>query len=150
FFGALMRIDVDLKPGSLPPNSDTAYNTGGSAIIRDGGGNAFYSIPPDNPFIGFTSWNGQTIPANTVRTEFWAAGFRNPWRFSFDSVDGRLFLGDVGQGAYEEIDIVTKGGNYGWSWWEGNHALTTNAGPANGPSGPWVQPPCNTFTFPIA
>lgn len=66
-----------------------------------------YSIPPDNPLVGK---HGQD--------EYFAWGFRNPYRISFD--DGRLFVGDVGLGSREEINIVKKGGNYGWPVLEGN------------------------------
>jgi glucose/arabinose dehydrogenase len=69
-----------------------------------------YGIPPDNPFVGV---NGSD--------EIYAYGFRNPFRFSFDMTSGRLFVGDVGQDLWEEIDIVEKGGNYGWRIMEGNH-----------------------------
>jgi len=62
---------------------------------------ASYGIPPDNPFAG--------SPQPGVRSEIWAYGLRNPWRFSFDSVGGDLFIGDVGQGAREEIDFVRAG-----------------------------------------
>jgi len=55
-----------------------------------------------------------------LRTEIWATGLRNPFRFSFDAATGRLFCADVGQDKYEEINIVTGGGDYGWSWREGN------------------------------
>ncbi len=69
-----------------------------------------YSIPADNPFAGNTSG---------FREEIWAWGLRNPWRFSFDEPSGRLYLADVGQNAWEEVDIITKGGNYGWRTMEG-------------------------------
>jgi glucose/arabinose dehydrogenase len=69
-----------------------------------------YSIPPDNPFVGVDGLD-----------EIYAYGFRNPFRFSFDTTTGRLFVGDVGQDMWEEVDIVEKGGNYGWRILEGNH-----------------------------
>ncbi|MBS1493902.1 MAG: PQQ-dependent sugar dehydrogenase [Bacteroidetes bacterium] len=72
-----------------------------------------YSIPPDNPFVDSTG---------TQRKEIYAWGFRNPWKFNFDST-GRMWCADVGQGSYEEIDIVNKGKNYGWRIMEGNHCF---------------------------
>jgi len=67
-----------------------------------------YGIPADNPFA-----NGGGRP------EIFALGFRNPWRFSFDQPTGRLFVGDVGEKTREEVDIVTRGGNFGWNRMEG-------------------------------
>src|SRR5204863_3651992 len=87
-----------------------------------------YRIPPDNPFVGATNFNGGAIDPNNVRTEFYAVGLRNPWRYSFDPVSGLLWLADVGQNAREEIDIIVKGGNYGWAYREG-----TMAGPKSPP-----------------
>ena len=72
-------------------------------------GSVPYSSPSSNPFFG----------ATPGRDEIFAYGMRNPWRFSFDRGTGQLYVGDVGQGAVEEIDIVTLGGNYGWRIWEG-------------------------------
>ena len=78
FFGGVLRIDVDQRSGSLPPNPHPSVHAG------------TYSIPPDNPFVGAASFNGEPIVPVAVRTEFWAVGLRNPWRMSFDSADGRL------------------------------------------------------------
>lgn len=113
-FAGLLRIDVDKKPGSLAPKSHPA--------IPLDAGVARFAIPPDNPFVGATSFNGSAVSASTLRTEFWAVGLRNPWRFSFDSQTGEIWLGDVGQGNYEEVNLITKGGNYGWAFREGRHA----------------------------
>jgi len=68
-----------------------------------------YSIPADNPFVNKPG----------ARPEIWAYGLREPWRFSFDDLTGDLWVGDVGQDLYEEIDIVRKGENYGWNVMEG-------------------------------
>ena len=67
-------------------------------------GRTGYSVPRDNPFVG-----------KPGRDEIWAYGFRNPFRFSFDRATGRLIAGDVGEGNREEVDLVQKGGNYGWN-----------------------------------
>lgn len=71
-----------------------------------------YSIPADNPFVG-----------KQAKTEIWAYGLRNPWRFSFDRKSGALFAADVGQNKFEEVNIIEKGGNYGWKIMEATHCF---------------------------
>ncbi len=85
-----------------------------------------YTIPADNPF-------GQNRCATQVGVancgEIWAYGLRNPFRWSFDRGTGQLWLADVGQNEWEEVDIVTRGGNYGWNAWEGNHIYNNAQNP---------------------
>ena len=117
FFAGIIRIDVDKRPGSLPPNPHPANNSSGTFN---------YAIPPDNPFIGITSYLGQPVDPGSVRTEFWAVGLRNPWRISFDPTTGLLYCADVGQKEREEVNIITRGGHYGWPYFEGS--LSTGFG----------------------
>ncbi|PZX49617.1 PQQ-dependent sugar dehydrogenase [Algoriphagus chordae] len=85
--------------------------------VNQTAGSNNYSIPSDNPFVNNT---------DGFREEIYAYGLRNPWRFSFDSATGQLWVGDVGQNKYEEIDIVVNGGNYGWNTMEGVHCFKPN------------------------
>ena len=78
--------------------------------------NGNYGIPADNPFVGEAGF----VP------EIWATGFRNPFRFSFDSATGKLWAGDVGQNDIEEVDVVTEGGNFGWRVKEGSFLFDPN------------------------
>jgi len=109
-FSGVLRIDVDKKPGNLTPN---ASPTGATT--------ANYLVPADNPFVGASSFDNLPVNPSQVRTEFWAVGLRNPWRFNFDPLTGTLYCADVGQDQYEEIDTIRKGGNYGWAIWEGTN-----------------------------
>jgi len=111
-----MRIDVDNRPGSLPPNPHISL----PALTN-------YSIPPDNPYVGVTNFNGISVNPTNVRTEFWAVGMRNPWRFTFDPFSGAMYVGHVGQSTVEWVNLINKGSNPGWNWFEGDKQWTNSA-----------------------
>ena len=85
----------------------------GAMLRLDVNGPSPYAVPPDNPFVG-----------DGGRPEIYAYGLRNPWRWSFDRLSGDLWVGDVGQDEWEEIDRVAPGDNLGWNRWEGSHCFT--------------------------
>ncbi len=118
FFSGILRIDVDRRSGNLTPNEHPASNR------------QAYKIPADNPYVGASSFNGQAVNPSNVRTEFYAVGLRNTWRFSFDPLNQNIYAGDVGQHGREEVNWITKGGNYGWPYREG-----TLNGVKTGPGG---------------
>src|SRR4030095_7466866 len=139
----------DVAPGHV---SDWyATNAGGNAqnvvanlmgkVLRiDINSGATYTIPSDNPYA--------THP--TARKEIWAFGFRNPYRFSFDMGGNHgLYLGDAGQALYEEVDLVTKGGNYGWNVKEGTICFNTDDNLQIRPSCPSVDSAGNQLIDPI-
>ena len=110
--GKMLRLDVG-EAGTAPPDGR-------------------YAVPADNPFVGDAS----------TRPEIWSLGLRNPWRYSFDTSGGALWIGDVGQNQWEEIDYApaaTGGQNWGWNLWEGDHRYPAGA--------PDISR--NGFTFPV-
>ena len=100
--GKMLRIDVNSQPGGAPYAIPTGAN-----------GNPFAA----NPRCNVDGTGAQNCP------EIFALGLRNPWRWSFDRQTGQLWVADVGQNAYEEIDIVQRAGNYGWDEREGFHCF---------------------------
>ncbi len=118
--GAILRLDVD---GDDFPGDDSRN----------------YAIPPDNPFVSDP----------TGADEIWSWGLRNPWRFSFDRCTGDMFIGDVGQNVYEEIDLQragTLGGvNWGWNECEGMHPFA-GSGAICGTDADGFAPPILEYT----
>jgi len=101
-FSGIFRIDVDQRGGNIShpiPRQPRAGRTGN------------YMVPNDNPFVD----------VDGSLEEFWALGLRNPFRFSFDGETGKLWVGDVGSAEFEEVDVVEKGGNYQYPYFEGDH-----------------------------
>ena len=113
--------------GDPDENAQDLSNVLGAMLRIDVDGVALYEIPSDNPFASldlcFQGFGGpEPCP------EIWAYGLRNPWRFSFDSANGDLWLGDVGQNEWEEVDVITGGGDYGWNDREGAHCFDPPTG----------------------
>ncbi|PHT88115.1 HIPL2 protein [Capsicum annuum] len=109
--GKIMRLDVDSTPSA--------------AEITKLGLWGNYTIPKDNPYI----------EDKELQPEIWTLGMRNPWRCSFDSARPSYFMcADTGQDHYEEVDIITKGGNYGWRIYEGTRLFTPPKSPAENTS----------------
>ncbi len=107
--------------GDPDGNAQNLTNLLGALLRIDAeGGGVSYAIPSSNPFAG----------PQSGRDEIWAYGLRNPWRFSFDRLTGDLYIGDVGQSRYEEINFqpaTSNGGeNYGWNGMEGTHCFPAN------------------------
>jgi glucose/arabinose dehydrogenase len=104
-FGPDGKMYFAVGDNGYPPNAQNLSNPHGKIlrINKDG------SIPVDNPFFGQPG----------VLPEIWAYGFRNPWRFQFDSATGNMYGGDVGDYTWEEVNRIVKGGNYGWPVAEG-------------------------------
>ncbi len=100
--GKMLRIDINSQPGGAP-----------YAIPAGGTGNPFAG----NPRCNVNGSGTQNCP------EIYALGLRNPWRWSFDRQTGDLWVGDVGQNSFEEIDVIARGGNYGWDEREGMHCF---------------------------
>jgi hypothetical protein len=137
-FGPEGYLYLSTGDGNDPGDQlNNAQNTGvllGKMLRLDVDSGSPYAIPPTNPFVG---------PGNPL-DQIWSIGFRNPWRFSFDRLSGDLWLGDVGQYLWEEVNREppdSGGRNYAWNCYEGTHPFLTN------PS----QPHCvgRTFTWPV-
>ncbi|KAF5730111.1 hypothetical protein HS088_TW20G00481 [Tripterygium wilfordii] len=119
--GKILRLDIDNIPSAEEIDKLGLWGN--------------YSIPRDNPFVG----------RNDSQPEIWTLGMRNTWRCSFDSERPSYFMcGDVGQDVYEEVDIITKGGNYGWHVYEGPYLFSPPKSPAGNTSLNSI-----TFIFPV-
>ncbi|XP_016192848.1 HIPL1 protein [Arachis ipaensis] len=115
--GKIMRLDIDNIPSAAEISKQGLWGS--------------YSIPKDNPFS----------QDNGSQAEIWALGLKTPWRCSFDSErPSYFFCGDAGQDLYEEVDLITKGGNYGWRVYEGPYPFTPNESPGGNTSKDSINP----------
>ncbi len=105
-------------------------------IDPEASGGRSYTVPDDNPFVGNAS----------AKPELWSYGVRNPWRFDFDTKTGDLWIADVGQNLWEEVDLATaadgggKGVNFGWSAFEGTHRFNTDQSESGAVPPIWEYP----------
>ncbi|CAI9112394.1 OLC1v1012842C1 [Oldenlandia corymbosa var. corymbosa] len=115
--GKIMRLDVDSIPSATEISQLELWGN--------------YSIPKDNPYT----------EDKDLKPEIWALGLRNPWRCSFDSARPSYFLcGDVGQDSYEEVNLITKNGNYGWRTYEGPNLYNPPSSPGGNTSANSIKP----------
>lgn len=115
--GKIMRLDVDNIPSAAEIDKLDLWGN--------------YSIPKDNPYS----------EDSDLKPEIWALGVRNPWRCSFDSERPSYFMcADVGQDTYEEVNVITKGGNYGWRVYEGPNPFTPQQSPGGNTSSESISP----------
>ena len=130
----------DWYAANVGGNGQDVYNNLMGNVLRiDVNSISPYAVPSDNPFVGRPGLD-----------EIYAYGFRNPYRFSFDmGGTHQLFLGDAGQSLYEEVDIVTKGGNYGWNIKEGTHCFSTDNDLVIRPTCPDVDTAGNPLIDPV-
>jgi uncharacterized repeat protein (TIGR03806 family) len=109
-FSGVLRIDVNQDPAKSHPVHRQPLSGATPPLGWPGSYSSNYFIPNDNPFVN---------PDGTVLEEFFALGFRSPHRMTFDPPTGQIWLGDVGDSAREEVDLIVKGGNYQWDYGEG-------------------------------
>ena len=112
-FAGVLRIDVDQDPARSHPIRRQPQDGG---IVPEGWPKSFtanYGIPNDNPWID---------ESGAHLEEFWAIGLRNPFRMTYDAVEKRIWVGDIGQTSREEVNIIRRAGNYQWAYREGNRA----------------------------
>lgn len=108
--------------GAIPTQPQDSTSLLGKILRLDVDAGSPYAVPADNPFVGRPGWRG----------EIWQIGVRNPWRWSFDRGTGDLWIGDVGENLWEEVDYlpapVAGGSNFGWPYLEGTHCFAPAVG----------------------
>ena len=118
--GKMLRIDIDIDAGVTP-----------------------YAIPADNPYAANASCGATGGIGAVPCAEIYAWGLRNPWQNSFDRAGGALWIGDVGQDAWEEVDRITAPANLGWRCREGAQVYNSSCGPGTGLTDPVAEYPHN-------
>lgn len=140
-FGNDGLLYISFGDGGFDRNESQDLSTLHGAILRLNVNEANYSIPSDNPFN-----TGQSLCDSGSRVsgqcpEIYAYGFRNPWRFSVDQLTGEIWVADVGQSTFEEVNRITSGGNYGWPIMEANQCFLNTGCDTTGLELPVTQYP---------